>query len=69
MLEEKLYEEHWQVASKALAVVEALCKSESCPGYFDYFADNLDAIRNLQESTKASVRDKSTKVGSLLLFL
>jgi hypothetical protein len=62
LIEEKLYDEVWQVNTKALAVIEALCKNDQCAPYFDYFADNIDAINSLQHSNKASVRDKAIKV-------
>ena len=50
MLEEKLYDDAWQVKSKALAVIEALLKADGCDGYYDYFADNTDPILSLQQS-------------------
>ncbi|XP_047963913.1 protein MODIFIED TRANSPORT TO THE VACUOLE 1-like [Salvia hispanica] len=68
-IEMKLRSPMWQVRMKALCVLEALLRKKN-DGHFSvislYFSDNKDVVVQCSESPQASLREKATKVLSLL---
>ncbi|XP_057785921.1 protein MODIFIED TRANSPORT TO THE VACUOLE 1-like isoform X2 [Salvia miltiorrhiza] len=68
-IEMKLRSPMWQVRMKAICILEALLRKKN-DGHFSliasYFDDNKDVVVQCSESPQASLREKATKVLSLL---
>ncbi|GLT66291.1 hypothetical protein SLA2020_386620 [Shorea laevis] len=68
-LESKLQSPMWQVRMKAVCVLEALLRRKDGEHFSiaaSYFTENKDVLVRCSESPQASLRDKATKVLSLL---
>ncbi|KAK6128449.1 hypothetical protein DH2020_037817 [Rehmannia glutinosa] len=68
-IETKLKSPSWQVRMKAVCILEAVLRKKE-DGHFShvasYFGDNKDVLVQCAESPQASLREKATKVLSLL---
>ncbi|KAK6128435.1 hypothetical protein DH2020_037829 [Rehmannia glutinosa] len=68
-IETKLKSPSWQVRMKAVCILEAVLRKKE-GGHFShvasYFGDNKDVLVQCAESPQASLREKATKVLSLL---
>ncbi|GER46524.1 VHS domain-containing protein [Striga asiatica] len=68
-IEAKLRSPSWQVRMKAMCVLEAVLRKKEDDHFSDivsYFSDNKDVVVSCSESPQASLREKATKVLSLL---
>ncbi|KAG9151668.1 hypothetical protein Leryth_001977 [Lithospermum erythrorhizon] len=68
-LESKLQSPQWQVRIKAVCVLEAILRKKDVEQFSvisSYFGDNKDVVVRCSESPQASLREKASKVLSLL---
>ncbi|XP_074276004.1 protein MODIFIED TRANSPORT TO THE VACUOLE 1 isoform X1 [Silene latifolia] len=68
-LESKLQSPHWQVRMRAICVLEAVLRKQDDEHLViiaSYFSDHVDIVIKCAESPQASLREKATRVLSLL---